>query len=54
VYRADFRQTLAEFNAPTGEWKFTLGGFLAMVGGSIWLYYLVAKNSKSFSYFEQR
>jgi len=28
LYRASFRQTFAEFQAPTGEWKFVVGGIL--------------------------
>jgi len=33
LYRASFRQTYAEFQAPTGEWKFIVGGIL--IGMSI-------------------
>ena len=47
MYRADFRITLAELEAPTGEWKFTLGMLLAFMGGSIWLYSLIRNLSKS-------
>lgn len=39
VYRADFRSTIAETIAPTGDWKFNLGFILALLGSSIWLYY---------------
>jgi hypothetical protein len=46
VYRADFRQTLVELtNQANGEYKFTLGAVLAIVGGTLWLYVLVRKMS---------
>ena len=44
LYRADFRITLAELNAPTGEWKFTTGLLLGLMGLSVWVYYYVSKN----------
>jgi hypothetical protein len=28
VYRASFRQTYAELNAPTGEWKFYIAAIM--------------------------
>jgi len=43
LYRADFRQTIAEATAPTGEWKFTFGLLLSFIGGAIWFYYIFAK-----------
>lgn len=46
MYRADFRQTLIELTAPNGEWKFTTGALLAIIGAGVWLYYFVAQSSK--------
>jgi len=39
LYRADFRQTIAENTAPTGEWKFTFGWIVGLMGAAIWFYY---------------
>lgn len=38
LYRASFRQTFSEMDAPTGEWKGILGMSLLVVSGGIWLY----------------
>jgi cytochrome c oxidase subunit 4 len=42
LYRADFRVTFSEdAHSTDGEWKFTVGFVLALMGGSIWLYHFV-------------
>ncbi|XP_060535452.1 cytochrome c oxidase subunit 4 isoform 1, mitochondrial-like [Cylas formicarius] len=39
LYRASFRQTYAEFTAPTGEWKFALGTAFIFMSLALWLFY---------------
>jgi cytochrome c oxidase subunit 4 len=39
LYRASFRQTFAEFKAPTGEWKYVIGVGLAIISAGIWAYF---------------
>ncbi|RZF32731.1 hypothetical protein LSTR_LSTR005924 [Laodelphax striatellus] len=39
LYRASFRQTFAEIEAPTGEWKSILGCSLIFISMSFWLIY---------------
>lgn len=39
LYRYSFCQTFAEFNAPSGEWKSTVGLSLVLVSIGIWAYY---------------
>ncbi|KAI4487077.1 hypothetical protein M0802_012066 [Mischocyttarus mexicanus] len=38
LYRASFRSTFAEIDAPTGEWKIVLGYSLALVAASLWYF----------------
>ncbi|XP_063833576.1 cytochrome c oxidase subunit 4 isoform 1, mitochondrial-like [Ostrinia nubilalis] len=38
LYRASFRQTFAEFQAPTGEWKGIVGWGLVLASLSVWIY----------------
>ncbi|KAL0812171.1 hypothetical protein ABMA28_009548 [Loxostege sticticalis] len=38
LYRASFRQTFAEFQAPTGEWKGIIGWGLLLASMSVWIY----------------
>merc|ERR1711955_144888 len=38
LYRASFCQTLAEVEAPTGEWKGILGGVLMLTSLGVWIY----------------
>lgn len=38
LYRASFRQTFSEMDAPTGEWKGITGLSLLVVSAGIWLY----------------
>lgn len=38
LYRASFKQTFSEFNAPTGEWKSIVGWSLFFASLSIWIY----------------
>ncbi|XP_071558827.1 cytochrome c oxidase subunit 4 isoform 1, mitochondrial [Temnothorax nylanderi] len=38
LYRASFRQTFSEMDAPTGEWKGIMGMCLLVVSGGMWLY----------------
>ncbi|XP_018321523.1 cytochrome c oxidase subunit 4 isoform 1, mitochondrial [Agrilus planipennis] len=38
LYRASFCQTFAEFQAPTGEWKMTIGVALLFSSLAIWIY----------------
>lgn len=38
LYRASFRQTFSEIEAPTGEWKGILGLSCIVVSAGIWLY----------------
>ncbi|XP_030756400.1 cytochrome c oxidase subunit 4 isoform 1, mitochondrial-like [Sitophilus oryzae] len=41
IYRASFRQTFSEFQAPTGEWKYILGvGFIILSAG-IWCFFFL-------------
>ncbi|XP_058805015.1 cytochrome c oxidase subunit 4 isoform 1, mitochondrial-like [Phymastichus coffea] len=54
LYRASFRQTFAEIEAPTGEWKSVLGITCLGVTVSIWFYvwlkkYVYAPLPESFS-----
>lgn len=37
LYRHSFRQTFAEFEAPTGEWKLCVAGALIATALSIWI-----------------
>lgn len=37
LYRHSFRQTFAEFEAPTGEWKLCVAGGLIVTALSIWI-----------------
>jgi len=46
VYRATFRQTYAEMNARTGEWKSVLAGVLFGLSASIWMLIFVRKFGK--------
>nr|CAH7746232.1 unnamed protein product [Callosobruchus chinensis] len=39
LYRASFCQTFAEFKAPTGEWKSSIGIALLFVSGAFWVFY---------------
>ncbi|KAK2723243.1 hypothetical protein QYM36_001795 [Artemia franciscana] len=43
LYRASFRQTLAEVQAPTGEWKSILGVTLFGMSVAVWFYILMKK-----------
>jgi len=38
LYRASFRQTFSEMDAPTGEWKGILGFTAMVLAGGVWLY----------------
>ncbi|KAK0180876.1 hypothetical protein PV327_003211 [Microctonus hyperodae] len=38
LYRASFRQTFAELNAPTGEWKSITGSVFFGLGIALWMY----------------
>jgi len=38
LYRASFRQTFSEINAPTGQWKGLVGCPLIFISCGIWLY----------------
>ncbi|KYN06223.1 PREDICTED: cytochrome c oxidase subunit 4 isoform 1, mitochondrial-like [Cyphomyrmex costatus] len=38
LYRASFRQTFSEMDAPTGEWKGIVGLSLLISSAGIWLY----------------
>ncbi|OQR74724.1 cytochrome c oxidase subunit 4 isoform 1 [Tropilaelaps mercedesae] len=38
LYRYSFRQTFAEMNAPTGDWKFAVGGSMMLIGVTFWFY----------------
>jgi len=46
VYRASFRQTFAEMNAPTGEWRSILAGVLFAISLSGWMLMYVRKFGK--------
>ncbi|RZC36567.1 cytochrome c oxidase subunit IV [Asbolus verrucosus] len=39
LYRASFRQTFAEFKAPTGEWKSVIGCGLMLISVALWGFY---------------
>jgi len=39
LYRASFRQTFAEFKAPTGEWKYVIGVSLAFISAALWAFF---------------
>lgn len=39
LYRASFRQTFAEFQAPTGEWKSVVGLGLFFISFGLWFFY---------------
>ena len=41
LYRASFRQTFAEFKAPTGEWKSIVGWALFFASFSLWMFYFM-------------
>ncbi|EZA49942.1 hypothetical protein DMN91_011833 [Ooceraea biroi] len=38
LYRASFRQTFSEMQAPTGEWKGIIGLSLIVMSAGVWLY----------------
>jgi len=38
LYRASFRQTFTEMDAPTGEWKGIIGMLLLVISGAIWVF----------------
>lgn len=38
LYRASFRQTFSEMDAPTGEWKGIIGMSMLAITSGIWLY----------------
>lgn len=38
LYRASFRQTFAEVEAPTGEWKGMIGMVCLLITGSLWMF----------------
>lgn len=38
LYRAAFCQTFSEFEAPTGEWKYVLGGTLTGIAVSVFIF----------------
>ncbi|XP_012221014.1 cytochrome c oxidase subunit 4 isoform 1, mitochondrial [Linepithema humile] len=38
LYRASFRQTFSEIDAPTGEWKGILGMCMVLISSAIWLF----------------
>ncbi|EFN61796.1 Cytochrome c oxidase subunit 4 isoform 2, mitochondrial [Camponotus floridanus] len=38
LYRASFRQTFSEIDAPTGEWKGILGLSFIVISAGVWLY----------------
>ena len=44
LYRASFRQTFAEIEAPTGEWKSTIGLTLVGISISLWLFIWIKNN----------
>ena len=46
VYRSSFRQTFAEINAPTGEWKAILAGVLLALSVSGWFVIYVKRYGK--------
>ncbi len=46
LYRFSFCQTLAEVEAPTGEWKRIMGITIFICAASLWGYILLAKFSK--------
>ncbi|CAG9764741.1 unnamed protein product [Ceutorhynchus assimilis] len=39
LYRASFRQTFAEFKAPTGEWKYMVGVTLSLISAALWVFF---------------
>jgi len=41
LYRAGFRQTFAEFTAPTGEWKFVATCVLTVFSFTLWVAYWI-------------
>ncbi|CAL1297662.1 unnamed protein product [Larinioides sclopetarius] len=43
LYRHSFCLTFVEQRAPTGDWKYHIGGTLAFVGLMFWGYYLLKK-----------
>jgi len=38
LYRASFRETFSEMDAPTGQWKGIIGMSMLVVSGGLWLY----------------
>jgi len=38
LYRASFRQTFSEMDAPTGEWKGIFGMTAMVIAAGLWLY----------------
>lgn len=38
LYRASFRQTFSEMDAPTGEWKGIVGMSMLVITSGLWLY----------------
>lgn len=51
LYRASFRQTFAEFKAPTGKWKSILGWALTFGTFGLWLFYALKTFGKLFNGF---
>jgi len=43
LYRASYRQTFAEFKAPTGEWKFVLAFFFSTCSLALGVWFLVKR-----------
>jgi len=43
LYRASFRQTFTEFNAPTGEWKFVLAFCFGAFSAALWVWFAIKR-----------
>jgi cytochrome c oxidase subunit 4 len=50
LYRASFRQTFSEMEAPTGEWKGIIGMTLVLISSGLWLYLYFKIFGMSFSH----